>query len=211
MTLPTSWNKTFERSLLVDNPERHDILAELHHHMQYGDKNRFGDPKKLAFAYNRTHLGFFCSIPRLLLMPFVLWMLLFATAGMISWLQSMWPPAGPGSIDSLWVVPVVVMLCLCLVLFLVTAHSLARLLFPIRALGMMMLVFVASSIVVVGAVILPELLTNSLNVGDVVNVIVTDAAQIYSHWLAVTFFATFVPLTAFTFFMRMYLERKRPL
>ncbi len=76
--------KNFEHHLLVGSPKREEILAELKTHMgelESDDSAVLGNPKVLAWQYNRTHIGFLGSHAKMfgliVLTGFLLWLLDF--------------------------------------------------------------------------------------------------------------------------------------
>lgn len=63
----------FEKHLLVGEPKRVEIIAELKTHISEGGIEQMGDPKSLARAYNITHLGSWRSVLWMFFAPFIAW------------------------------------------------------------------------------------------------------------------------------------------
>lgn len=54
--------QSFQRHLRVAEPKRSEIIAEIKTHLfESQNSGDFGDPKRLAARYNRTHIGFWYS------------------------------------------------------------------------------------------------------------------------------------------------------
>lgn len=72
----------FEKHLLVGEPKRSELIAEITHHLTDDPTSQTSDPVALAKKLNRTHLGIFSSWSRLVWLALIM-AALFETAYLI--------------------------------------------------------------------------------------------------------------------------------
>lgn len=212
MNINEQWMDDFQRTLLVDEPKRSEILAELRQHAQ---AKALGEPKRIAREYNRTHIGFFSSNIRMLLVPaffcavlVVLNMLWNGITVLGTFFHlSLWGGYFSYSIIGIVVVAILVICTL-------VTHSLSRWQQPARILLVMVPVYLVSFYLFLWLVVTPTFTLTSNADGTTRNVLMHPVAFLTENYYVIlmeeayTAVPFFVILASITLVLRLFRQKR---